>query len=342
MSMSRKPPYVQRIKDKHGERLYFRRKGCQYVRLPSMEDPTFWQAYAEARQKREITSPTAPPGSFNALFNAFFASPEFKGLAPHTQRTYRSNVAHFLARHGTWPYKGFSVKALRKYLDEIGDKKGAARNFLKRIKQVLAFAVERELLKVNIAAPVKLRQTRTDGFPDWTEDDIAKFEKHWPVGTKERLAFALLLYTGQRRSDVVRMGRQHVSGGRISVKQTKGGRQLTIPLHDALKAIIAPCDGMTFLMTEYGRPFSVAGFGNWFARACTDAGVNKRAHGLRKAAARRMAEAGCTAYEIIAVTGHSSAKEAEPYTRAADQAKLAEAAMRKVRGTKTVTGRRNG
>jgi len=338
MSTKAKPPYVQRIKDRNGERLYFRKAGCKYVRLPSFDDPAFWEAYAAARKKREITSPSAPPGSFNALFNAFYASRKFKDLAPQTQRAYRSNVAHFLTLHGTWPYKGFKASALEKYLDSRSDDPGASANFLKRIKQVLDFGVRRDLLSVNVAASVKLEHAKTNGFPDWTEDDIAKFEKRWPVGTKQRLAFALLLHTGQRRSDVVRMGRQHVTDGRIAVKQAKGGKQLTIPLHDALKAVIADQRGMTFLLTEYGQPFSVAGFGEWFARACKAAGLDKRAHGLRKAAARRMAEAGCTAYEIIAVTGHSSAKEAEPYTRAADQLKLAEAAMRKVRGTKSVTG----
>ena len=132
------------------------------------------------------------------------------------------------------------------------------------------------------------------------------------------------------------MGRQHVTDGRIAVKQVKGGKQLAIPLHASLKEIIEQEQGMTFLLTEWGKPFTVAGFGAWFATACDRAGVHKRAHGLRKAAARRMAEAGCTAYEIIAVTGHSSAKEAEPYTRAADQVRLADAAMEKVTGTKTV------
>ena len=332
-------PYVQRLRDRHGKlRHYFRRRGFQSATLPGKPgSDEFMEAYRAALSNQQhATLPSAPPGSFNSLFNAYYASREFKKQDPHTQRTYRSNVNDFMTRFGRWPYAGFTRAALETYLDERSSSPGAAANFLKRIKQVLAFGVRREMLNGNVAALVKFDRAKTDGFPDWTENDITAFEEKWPVTSKERLAFALLLYTGQRRSDVVRMGRQHVTDGRIAVRQVKGGRNLFIPLHGHLRVIIdaLPKSDMTFLLTEYGKPFNVAGFGAWFARACEGAGVHKRAHGLRKAAARRMAEAGCTAYEIIAVTGHSSAKEAEPYTRAADQVKLAEAAMRKVRRTK--------
>ena len=166
-----------------------------------------------------------------------------------------------------------------------------------------------------------------------------QFEKRHPIGTRPRLAFGLLLYTGQRRSDVVRMGRQHIDkNGAIRMRQLKTGAELAIPVHAELDAIIAetPGDHLTFLTTQFGKPFTAAGFGNWFREQCNLSGLpHCSAHGLRKAAARRLAEAGCTEHEIAAITGHASLREITRYTKAADQVRLAVSAMDKVR-TSTV------
>ena len=325
--------YVKRYADRHGRiRYYYRRPGYPSAPLPDIEDPGFLAAYAAASgQARLGASRPGTRKSFDALFDAYFGSREFTALATHTQRSYKSTVRHFLEHFGTRDCTLFTRPALESYLDLRSDEPGAASNFLKRMKQVLDFGVQRQILTHNVARDVKFEKPKTDGFPAWTEVDVAAYEKRWPTGTKERLAFALLLYTGQRRSDVVRMGPQHVTDGRIEVTQAKGGKTLSIPIHPALKPLIAGCNTDTFLVTQYGQAFTKAGFGAWFAERCDAAGVHKRAHGLRKAISRRLAEAGCTAYEIIAITGHSSAKEAEPYTRAVDQQRLADAAMQKVR-----------
>ena len=126
----------------------------------------------------------------------------------------------------------------------------------------------------------------------------------------------------------------------MSVRQQKTGAELAIPVHTELQTIItATTTGqMTFLITELGKPFTPAGFGNWFRDRCDEAGLSHcSAHGLRKAAARRLAEAGCTANEIAAVTGHASLREIARYTKAADQKRLATAAMAKTKtGTPSV------
>ena len=152
--------------------------------------------------------------------------------------------------------------------------------------------------------------------------------------TRARLALALLLYTGQRRGDVIRMGAQHIRGGAIHLTQEKTGAALAIPVHPALAAIIASSsrDHLTFLVTRFGAPFGASAFSHWFRDRCNEAGLpHCSAHGLRKAAARVLAEAGCTAHEIGAITGHSSLAELVRYTKAADQRRLAEAAMAKTR-----------
>jgi len=136
-----------------------------------------------------------------------------------------------------------------------------------------------------------------------------------------------------RRSDVIGMGRQHVCNGAIAVRQQKTGTMLSIPVHPKLHEALAavPEKQLTFLVTDKGKPFTFAGFGNWFRDRCIEAELPKEcsAHGLRKAACRRLAEAGCTAHQIAAISGHLSLREVERYTKAADQAELARQAFAK-------------
>src|SRR5262249_32648449 len=156
---------------------------------------------------------------------------------------------------------------------------------------------------------VRAIRVKTGGHHSWTESEIEQFERHYPVGSRARLVFALLLYTGQRRGDVLRMGAQHIRDGAVYVKQEKTGIELVIPLHPALAAMVAagPRDRITLVTTRLGGPFHGSAFSRWFREQCEGAGLEHcSAHGLRKAAARRLAEAGCTAHEIAAITGHAS------------------------------------
>ncbi|WP_410052829.1 tyrosine-type recombinase/integrase [Bradyrhizobium sp. SZCCHNRI1058] len=167
----------------------------------------------------------------------------------------------------------------------------------------------------------------------WNESEIAVFERCWPEGTREHLTFALLLYTGQRGSDVYRMTWADISGSAIRVAQQKTAAKLTIPIHEALDRVLSTANRShsTILATVYGERFSVKGFGQMISAAIREAGLPPRckAHGLRKAAARRLAEAGCSASEIAAITGHKTLAEVERYTRAADQERLARQAIQR-------------
>ena len=122
-----------------------------------------------------------------------------------------------------------------------------------------------------------------------------------------------------------------VNDDNIRVVQQKTGHKLAIRLHHDLRAILAATERkhITILNTEYGKPFTVAGFGQWIRDAITAAGLplECRPHGIRKAAGRRLAEAGCTPHEIMAVLGHKTLAEAERYTRDADQTRLATGAI---------------
>jgi integrase len=184
---------------------------------------------------------------------------------------------------------------------------------------------------------------RSEGIYTWTETDIAKFEAAHPIGSRPRLAMALLLYTGQRRSDVVRLGRQHLRDGLLHLRQQKTGAVLAIPVHPALVEILSatPTNNLSFLVTRDGSPFTPAGFGNHFREWCDKAGLPKEcsAHGLRKAACRRLAEAGCSALEIMAISGHASLREVQRYCAAADQARMARSAMASVSAAFATTTR---
>ena len=163
------------------------------------------------------------------------------------------------------------------------------------------------------------------------ESQISQFEAHYPIGSKARLAFALLLYTAQRRSDVVRMGRKHVRGDVVDVRQQKTGKLMPIPLHAELARIIAAtltAITPTFLMTAYGKPFTAAGFGGWFRERCDEAGLPKEcaAHGLRKAAWQAFGRGGMQ-QRHCRDQRHTSLREVERYTRAADQERMARIGM---------------
>lgn len=198
---------------------------------------------------------------------------------------------------------------------------------------LLDHAVDIKMITVNPALGVKKFKTKDDGIHTWTEDEVARFTARHPVGSRAHLALALMLWTAQRRSDAVRMGWQHVRNGKIAVRQDKTDTPLLIPISGELAATLAlvPRTNLTFLLTERGAPFTAAGFGNWFRERCDEAGLPQcSAHGLRKLAATRLAELGCSEREIMAITGHKSVSEVSRYTKAADQGRFAEQAMAKM------------
>ena len=198
----------------------------------------------------------------------------------------------------------------------------------------MKYAAEIGLGEDNPAAGIKLPNQKTDDYHNWTDAEIKQFEAYHGPETTARLALTLLLYTGQRRGDVIRLGRQHIRDGFLHARQQKTGIELAIPIHSTLAAIIAetPANHLTLLTTQNGKPFSAAGFGKWFRDRCNEAGLPRcSARGLRKAAARRLAEAGCTMHEIAAITGHASLSEIQRYTKVVDQKRLALSAMEKAK-----------
>jgi integrase len=290
------------------------------------------QQYAELvdRNKLVIGESRTTPGSFNALVVAYYGSGEFLGLAESTRRARRNILERFRVEHGPKQLKGLGRIHIKHILDQ--NKKRESRNhLLKVLRGVLKYAVDQQMLAANPADGIKKIKNQSDGHHTWSEAEIAQFQNRHPLGSKAALALALGLYTAQRKGDVLKMGWQHVNGDSIAVRQEKTKKSLTLELHPKLKAALAsvPRTNLTFLVTEWGRPFTSPGFGNWFRDRCHEAGLPHCSfHGLRKAAATRLANAGCTAEQIKAITGHASLAEVARYTKAADQARLAQQALK--------------
>lgn len=332
--------YVQAFKDRHGRmRFYYRRGGTRFPLPGRPGEVEFMTAYADAAAQfatPKQSGSRAAPGTIDAVAEAYLSSSEYKSLTDMTRRTYRSTIDRFRDLHGTSRLSQIQRKHVKAIISKWYDAHGAAsaNKLLKMIRLLIRYSVELGLRTDDPTLGIKQIRPDGDGFADWSEADIKKFEDHWPSGSKQRLALYLALYTGQRRSDVVRMGRQHVSGDTIAVRQQKTGARLLIPIHPTLKAELDKLSGdhLTFIVTEYGAAFSVSGLGNWFGDAARKAGLADRTmHGLRKSAARRLAEAGATSKQIAAVTGHASLREVERYTAAAAQVQLARDAVTRLR-----------
>jgi integrase len=334
--MRHPPKFVQAFIDRNGKpRFYFRRPGFKSVPLPGLPwSPQFMEVYEAALsgQPLLIGASRTKPGTVSAAIIGYYRDQAFLALAPSTQRSLRGILERFRAEHGD---KCIALLQSQHIITLFRSKKRfAARHWLMAIRALMKYAVETGLRENNPAIGLKLPNLKTDGYHSWTETEIEQFEACHGLGTRPRLALTLLLYTGQRRGDVIRMGRQHIRDGVLHVRQQKTGIELAIPVHATLAAIIAetPADHLTLVTTQTGKPFSAAGFGNWFRDRCNEAGLRHcSAHGLRKAAARRLAEAGCTMHEIAAITGHASLSEVQRYTKAADQKRLAVSAMEKAK-----------
>ncbi len=352
--------------DRHGRpRFYFRRRGFELVPLPGLPwSPEFMAAHEAAMKGEtapvvEIGASRSVGGTVNALVAAYLdckpkSTSPFKNLAAETQRTRRNTLENFREAHGSKPLfrtdaSGRRTMLLtREHMQKIVNEKSATpfaqRNFLNTLRAMFQWAMAEGRVPDDPTLGVKRLKTKTTGYRTWSEAEIERFEAKYPIGSKARLAFALLLYTGQRRGDVVKMGRQHIHNGLLTVDQSKTEGQdeahLEIPVHPKLAEIIAATasEGLggkvrafTFLLTSFGKPYTASGFGNWFRELCDAAECpDVSAHGLRKATARRLAEVGCSTHQIAAITGHASLAEVERYTKAANRKRMAREAMKKL------------
>jgi integrase len=281
-----------------------------------------------------IGADRAKAGTVAATVSMYLASVTFADLADETRRTRRNILERFREAHGDKRIASIEKKHVQALIDAKAATPSAARNLLAVIRLLMKFAIEAGIRADDPTIGVKRVKIKTDGFRTWDEEHIAAFEARHPIGTMPRLALALALGTGQRRGDLVKIGRPHVRGDMIAVHQKKTKKPLMIPIGKELRAAIdaMPADRLIFITTARGKPFSPASFTNWFRARCQEAGLQLglSVHGLRKAVCCRLAEAGCSEKQIAAITGHKTLRMLQRYTEAADQERLARAAIERL------------
>lgn len=336
-----RPPHLHRERTRHGAHVWYVRKGHGPRRRihAAYDTPEFWKAYREYVEGN-ATAPIRARAKVNTLawaLDRYRNSSSWEGLKQSTRRARENIYRKVIASAGSTPLADITMKAIRDGRESRRAKPHAANAFLKAMRSLCAWCAEEGLMAADPTIGVKLLRGRNDanGFHTWTPAEIERFEERWAVGTRERLAFDLLLYTGLRRGDAVRVGRQHVQDGVIALQTEKHrvgkpGEQVAIPILPPLAQSIAETKtgDLVFLVNERGRPWAKESFGNWFRDVCREAGCPGSAHGLRKAGATRAAEQGATERQLMAIYGWTTSKQATHYTRAADRRRLARDASR--------------
>lgn len=353
--------YLLRDKDRHGnQRVYYRPPAGRMVRLRApIGTQDFVDEYRRARDGVASDTTKTPrivragQGSLRGLIEGYYQSANYKSLNPSTQRTRRGILDHICLSivdtpagpkaRGALPFAQMLPRHVRAIRDEKLDLPEAANNRIKALGQVFRWATENDLIDADPTAAVNYLRSGSEGFHTWTVEEVRQYEAAHPIGTKARLALALLLFTGVRRSDVVKLGRHMERDGVLQFTETKGAnsralgrrktadaKNRTLPMLPDLRAVIdaTPSGQLVYLVTQFGKPFTAAGFGNKFREWCDDAGLSHcSAHGCRKAGAKMAAENGATAHQLMAIFGWETLRQAEVYTRNANRTLLAEQAM---------------
>ena len=336
--------YVEHWRDRTGAvRVYFRARPGPRIPLPALDDPAFAAAYAAAlastgRDRKAVAqAKDSAARTFDALLAIYYRSPGFRNMRPISQATHSGALDRFARLHGHRLVAGLTHERLVTILGGMADRPAAANSLRKRLRTVWSLATRLGWVAHDPFAGAKPYRSGT--WHTWTEAELRQFEARWPLGTRARTCYALALYTGQRRADLAAMRWDQIQGGMIRVAQSKSDdarrdNWLEIPIHADLAAALAawPRQQIRILATNQAMRMTAFSLGNLMSSAITAAGLPAecKLHGLRKAASRRLAEAGCTAHEIAAITGHRSLAEVERYTRRAAQPGLAVRAMRKL------------
>ena len=271
--------------------------------------------------------PDIIPGSLRDLISKYRASPDYKRLAPATRGSYLRYLRLLEDAVPHTEVEKIDRAWIYEIRDAMADTPRAADLMVSVISILMGFAVDRGMREHNPARQVKkLRGGKS--YKPWPDVAVERFR----AGANPRMVWAaeLALYTGQRLGDVLAMQWNHIADGLISVAQQKTGERLHIPIHPDLAAVLEsiPRVGMRIVHREDGRAYTRSGFSALFRRERDRLGLRGlQFHGLRHTAAARLAEAGCTDRELMAILGHRTAEMVTRYTRGAEQKRLAKSAI---------------
>ena len=335
-------PGVNTVEDRHGKLRHRLRRKIQgrtidtYLPGP-YGSPEFRAAYEQAVEGVRGATLRVKPGTIRSLVAAYYEAPVFRNLSVATPRDKRWRLEWICKAIGEGRYAEMQPR----HVEALMAKKGgpAAANRLRRdLSQLFRFAAKRFGYKGQNPATLADRyKEKSGGFHTWTDDEIEAFRAKFPTGTKARLALEIFLGTGAAIQDAAALTRANIRGDRLFYRWGKTGQGVDLPILAELAKELAhlPPDQMMLLVHgKEAKPYSPSPLGSWFRNKCKEAGLtNCSAHGLRKAGARRLAEAGATEWEVMAFLAHGSTKEASRYAAAANRSKLTTAGMAK-HGTK--------
>jgi len=336
-----RPPHLQREITRHGKAVWYVRIGHgPRIRIKAdYGTPDFNAEYRAALNGVPARTKHAPAVNTLAwLLARYRETTAWTDLSPVTRRRRENILKGVIKTAGQESYARITTLTIEAGRDRRAATPHQARHFLDAMRGLFRWAQKAGLIKADPTAGMKnLPRKRTEGFIPWTEDHVAAYDARWPIGTRQRVWLDVLLYTGLRRGDAVRVGRQHVRSG--SIKTEKSGFTIDVSvivlpvLQQTLEA--GPCGDLTFIVGANSRNFTKESFGNEFKAACMAAGVPGSAHGVRKLAATRMADNGATEAQLMAVFGWTDPKMAAHYTRTANRRRLAAESINKLNVTGT-------
>lgn len=332
-----RPQYLQHHTTRHGKTAwYVRVPGGRLTRIHGeFDSPEFKDAYDAAirgEAPRKYGS-TGRSGSLKWLYERYRESQAWLSLSASTRKQREAIFAHVMAAGGDEPFKAVKRKDIEASKDKR--KPGSALHFLSAMRGLFHWAKANEHVDIDPTEGVRnpAKRRTSSGYPVWIDEDIAAYERHWAPQTKERVWLHVLLYTGLRCGDAVKLGRQHFKNGIAIVKTEKTGEEVPIVMGPELAAALklGKCGDLAFICGVRGEPFKKASFGEAFTLAAKAAGVKKTAHGVRKARAVNAAENDATEREMDAMFGWKpGSRTSSIYTRAADRTRLVKGATAKM------------
>ena len=324
-------------------RFYLRPPGEKQVPMPDApkEHPKFLTAYAKALASfmgaDEIDLRlSAPKGSINEAIRDYLRGGDWQTLSDGTRARRRPDLDRIAESYGQAALRTLRAEHIR------ADLKGLAphprNNRLKVWRGLMKHAKEAFSLPENPAAAVAKSKTKaTDGHVSWTQADVVKFRKHWPIDSAPRLAFELIYWTGARISDAIRLGEGNIGRDSfLTLRQGKTGREAYVPmarhvsplaarlggdLNHLLNALAArPERHLSYVVTDQGSVRSVKAASQWFSEKAREAGITgKTAHGLRKRRTELLIEAGATRDQVKAWIGHEDDRMIAHYAKKFDR-----------------------
>jgi integrase len=331
---------LHRETTRHGKPVWYVRvgKGARIRLRAEFGSPAFnaeYQAALTGNERRQKAKPDSK--SLAWLWDRYRETGGWlNGFSPATRRLRENIMRHVLVQAGATPYALITSRHIIAGRERRAKTPAQARNFLDVMRSLFRWAMEAQYIKTDPTVGVKSpARKKGPGFKPWTEPDVEAYYRRWPLGTHERVWLDVLLYSGLRRGDAVRYGRQHVRNGIGTMRLEKGGEEIevTLPVLPVLAKTLAagPCGDLTFIVGKQGKPYTKESFGNEFKAACVAAGIlDKSAHGVRKIAATTAAHNGATVAQLKALFGWQSNAMPELYTKSADRERLGRESIHKL------------